>query len=202
MPSCPKTVRKRDRSQRFRACVTNKVNKDDRKAPSRSFTLKYQIMNYAQCREDQNQGIKFGTLVITDISRCLKGHTNKLRYVTVFIHKTTRIHCERIPAVSPEIWFPSFMMETNLRKGGLVHQVPCAKSREKLQEFCLYRQRKLKILNVEDKRTKSEWSKGDLSQFSEWCKDIYIYIYIYIYVYLYEKKHYRLPKAPFYILWL
>ena len=59
------------------------------------------------------------------------------------------------------------MMETNLQKGGLVNQVPCAKSREKLQEFCLYRQRKLKILNVEDKRTKSEWSKGDLSQFSE-----------------------------------
>ena len=29
----------------------------------------------------------------------------------------------------------SLMMETNLQKGGLVHRVPCAKSREKLQEF-------------------------------------------------------------------
>ena len=39
------------------------------------------------------------------------------------------------------------MMEANLRKGGLVHRVPCTKSREKLQElfqsacvlFCKYR---------------------------------------------------------------
>ena len=29
---------------------------------------------------------------------------------------------------------------------------------------------KLKILNVEDKQTKFEWSKGDLGQFSELCK--------------------------------
>ena len=41
----------------------------------------------------------------------------------------------------------SVMMEANLRKGGLVHRVPCTKSREKLQElfqsafvlFCKYR---------------------------------------------------------------
>ena len=67
------------------ACATYKVKKADRKAPSRWFTLKYQIMNYAQCGEDANQRIKFGTLVITDISRCLKGHPDKLKYVTVFI---------------------------------------------------------------------------------------------------------------------
>ena len=29
----------------------------------------------------------------------------------------------------------SLMMKTNLQKGGLVHRVPYAKSREKLQEF-------------------------------------------------------------------
>ena len=29
----------------------------------------------------------------------------------------------------------SVMMEANLRKGGLVHRVPCTKSREKLQEL-------------------------------------------------------------------
>ena len=29
----------------------------------------------------------------------------------------------------------SLMTETNLQKGGLVHWVPCTKSREKLQEF-------------------------------------------------------------------
>ena len=29
----------------------------------------------------------------------------------------------------------SLMMETDLKRGGLVHRVPCAKSREKLQEF-------------------------------------------------------------------
>ena len=29
----------------------------------------------------------------------------------------------------------SFMTETNLQKGGLVHRVPCTKSREKLQEL-------------------------------------------------------------------
>ena len=29
----------------------------------------------------------------------------------------------------------SFMTETNLQKGGLVHRVPCKKSREKLQEL-------------------------------------------------------------------
>ena len=53
MPSCPKTLRKRDRSQRLRACVTYKVDKGDRKKPSRSFTLKYQVMKYAQCGGDQ-----------------------------------------------------------------------------------------------------------------------------------------------------
>ena len=42
-------------------------------------------MNYAQCRDDQKWRIKFGSLVITDILRFLKGHTNKLKYVTVFI---------------------------------------------------------------------------------------------------------------------
>ena len=31
--------------------------------------------------EDQNWRIKFGTLVITDILLCLKGHTNKLKLV-------------------------------------------------------------------------------------------------------------------------
>ena len=31
--------------------------------------------------------------------------------------------------------FPSLMMETNVRKGGLVHGVLGAKSREKLKEF-------------------------------------------------------------------
>ena len=36
-------------------------------------------MNYAQCGEDQNQRTKFGTLVITDISRCLKGHKSKFK---------------------------------------------------------------------------------------------------------------------------
>ena len=35
MPSCPKTLRKRDRSLRLRACVTYKVDKGDGKAPSR-----------------------------------------------------------------------------------------------------------------------------------------------------------------------
>ena len=29
----------------------------------------------------------------------------------------------------------SVMTETNLQKGGLVHRVPCTKSREKLQEL-------------------------------------------------------------------
>ena len=33
MPSCPKTLRKRDRSKRLHACVTYKVNEVDRKAP-------------------------------------------------------------------------------------------------------------------------------------------------------------------------
>ena len=79
----------------------------------------------------------------------------------------------------------SFMMETNLRKGGLVHQVPCSKSREKLQEFCLYRQRKLKILNVEDERSLNG-QKEILVNFRMMQR--YIYIYVYIYVYLYEKN--------------
>ena len=43
----------------------------------------------------------------------------------------------------------SLMTETNLQKGGLVHRVPCTKSREKLQElfqsvcvlFCKYKHR-------------------------------------------------------------
>ena len=75
----------------------------------------------------------------------------------------------------------SFMMGTNLRKGGLVHQVPCAKSREKLQEFCLYRQRKLKILNVEDERSLN----GQKEILVNFQNDAKIYIYIYIYVYMY-----------------
>ena len=54
MPSCPTTLRKGDRSYRLRACVTYKVDKRDRKAPSRQFSLKYQVMNYAQCGGDQN----------------------------------------------------------------------------------------------------------------------------------------------------
>ena len=41
--------------------------------------------------------------VTGDIARYLKGPTNKLRYVTVLFTKTTRIHSERILAVSPEI---------------------------------------------------------------------------------------------------
>ena len=49
-------------------------------------------MNYAQCEVDQNQRIKFGTLVITDISRFLKGHTSKLKYVTVFIFTKQHAH--------------------------------------------------------------------------------------------------------------
>ena len=77
----------------------------------------------------------------------------------------------------------SFMMETNLRKGGLVHQVPCSKSREKLQEFCLYRQRKLKILNVEDERSLNG-QKEILVNFRMMQRYIYIYIYIYICIYL------------------
>ena len=44
-------------------------------------------MNCAQCGEDQNKRIKFGTLVITDISRGLKGHLNELQYVTVLFTK-------------------------------------------------------------------------------------------------------------------
>ena len=35
MPSCPKTLRKRDRLLRLRACLTYKVIKGDQKAPSR-----------------------------------------------------------------------------------------------------------------------------------------------------------------------
>ena len=39
----------------------------------------------------------------------------------------------------------SLIMETNFQKGGQVHCVPCAKSREKLQEFqkclCPFKQR-------------------------------------------------------------
>ena len=46
---------------------------------------------------------KVGTLVTRDISRYLKGPTKKWRYVTVLFTKTTRIHSERILAVSPEI---------------------------------------------------------------------------------------------------
>ena len=44
-------------------------------------------MNYAQCGDEKKKNkiqIK-STLVITDISRCFKGHTNKLKYVIVFI---------------------------------------------------------------------------------------------------------------------
>ena len=47
--------------------------------------------------------IKFSTLVIRDILRRLKGPTNKSKYVTVLFTKSTRIHSERILAVSPEI---------------------------------------------------------------------------------------------------
>ena len=54
-------------------------------------------------RGDQNWRTKFGTLFITDISCCLKGHTNKLKYVTVSFTKTTHLHSEIIVAVSPEI---------------------------------------------------------------------------------------------------
>ena len=61
-------------------------------------------MNYAQCEEDQNYGIEFGTLVITDISRSLKGHTNKVKYVTVlFTKQLTYIHSKRIRAVPRDI---------------------------------------------------------------------------------------------------
>ena len=91
------------------------------------------------------------------------------------------------------------MMETNLRKGGLVHQVPCSKSREKLQEFCLYRQRKLKILNVEDERSLNG-QKEILVNFRMMQRYIYIYIYIYICIYLcifIWEKHYRLPRHHF-----
>ena len=59
-------------------------------------------MNYAQCGEDQNLRIKFSTLVITDISRCSKGHKNKLKWVTMFPFTK---HSETILAVSPEILY-------------------------------------------------------------------------------------------------
>ena len=44
-------------------------------------------MKYAQCGENQIERIKFGTLVIKDISRRLKGHTNNLTYVTALFTK-------------------------------------------------------------------------------------------------------------------
>ena len=49
-------------------------------------------MNYAQWGEDQNWRIKFGTVVITDILCCLKGHTNKLKYFKVFIFTIQHAH--------------------------------------------------------------------------------------------------------------
>ena len=56
MPSCPKTLRKRDRSWRLRACVSYKVNKGDRKRfldnfhwNIRSWTT-HKLMNFLMCK--------------------------------------------------------------------------------------------------------------------------------------------------------
>ena len=59
-------------------------------------------MNYAQCGEDQNERIEFGTQVITDILRCLKKHKQvKMRHSVLC--KATCIYSVRIFIVSPEI---------------------------------------------------------------------------------------------------
>ena len=84
--------------------------------------MKYLVTNWAQYGEDQNQ--RTSHLVIRDILRRLKGPTNRSKYVTVLFTKTTRIHSERILAVSPEILHTErdelALLSTNLSPSSMI----------------------------------------------------------------------------------
>ena len=57
-------------------------------------------MNYAERGEDQNERIKFDTLVIADIALLKRTHKKvEIRYNVIY--KTTRLRSKRILAVSP-----------------------------------------------------------------------------------------------------
>ena len=83
------------------ACATYKVKKADRKAPSRWFMLKYQIMNYAVWRGWKLKNKIWHSSHNRHIALLKRTPRQvKIRH-SIHINETTRIHSERIIAVPP-----------------------------------------------------------------------------------------------------